>query len=387
MKRPAARSPGLARYPQELYWAKAQVFCQFAGEQADQALLGLDLLREQAPDSDPAFFAAANAFIGGGAGSVDTGGLSPLTLAMLRRAEADLPPDLAQTVEPLLLHGIAGLTGDDHTLRSDATERLVQLGALPGERLAGAYDAFDFTVDELGNALAEAERMGGVRGRALLFRAAKRESLSATQAEILRAAFLSAEVDGRSGAMSRAALPIMTELAPTADLAWFAPLAARTLYRAGQFERAGAWLSVLRIDGQSHPESQEAYAELRPLLRLAGGAEPLAANTDRAAEQRLLLFVLSRALGQDEDVAWVEAAGPAPAEPLQRLPGLLALGDAAAAGHSGGTVLLTVAALGPEALAGNHPLALGYAVSALNAVGLGGDARALAIEAALAAGL
>jgi len=378
---------GLARYPQELYWAKAQVFCQFAGEQADQALLGLDLLREQAPDSDPAFFAAANAFIGGGAGSVDTGGLSPLTLAMLRRAEADLPPDLAQTVEPLLLHGIAGLTGDDHTLRSDATERLVQLGALPGERLAGAYDAFDFTVDELGNALAEAERMGGVRGRALLFRAAKRESLSATQAEILRAAFLSAEVDGRSGAMSRAALPIMTELAPTADLAWFAPLAARTLYRAGQFERAGAWLSVLRIDGQSHPESQEAYAELRPLLRLAGGAEPLAANTDRAAEQRLLLFVLSRALGQDEDVAWVEAAGPAPAEPLQRLPGLLALGDAAAAGHSGGTVLLTVAALGPEALAGNHPLALGYAVSALNAVGLGGDARALAIEAALAAGL
>jgi hypothetical protein len=378
---------GLARYPQELYWAKAQVFCQFAGEQTDQALLGLDLLREQAPDSDPAFFAAANAFIGGGSGAVDTGGLSPLTLAMLRRAGADLPPDLAQTVEPLLLHGLAGLPGDDHALRADATERLVQLGALPGERLAGAYDAFDFTVDEMGNALAEAERVGSVRGRALLFRAARRESLSATRAEILRAAFLSAEADGRSAAMSRAALPVMTELAPTPDLAWFAPLAARTLYRAGQFERAGAWLSVLRVDGQSHPESQEAYAGLRPLLRLAGGAEPLAADTARAAGQRLLLFVLSRALGQDEDVAWVEAAGTASAEPLQRVPRLLALGDAAAAGQGGGTVLLTVAALGPEAPAGNHPLALGYAVSALSAVGLGGDARALAIEAALAAGL
>ena len=34
---------GLARYPQDLYWAKAQVFCQFAAEQTDQALLGLDL--------------------------------------------------------------------------------------------------------------------------------------------------------------------------------------------------------------------------------------------------------------------------------------------------------------------------------------------------------
>jgi hypothetical protein len=69
------------------------------------------------------------------------------------------------------------------------------------------------------------------------------------------------------------------------------------------------------------------------------------------------------------------------------LPRLLALGDAAAAGQSGGTVLLTIAALGPEAPEGSHPLALGYAISALNAVGLGGDARALAIEAALAAGL
>ena len=378
---------GLNRYPQALYWAKAQVFCQFSAEQTDQALLGLDLLREQAPDSDPAFFAAANLFVGDGSGAVDTGDLSPLTLALLRKTGADLPPDLAETAQPLLLHGIAGLSGDDQALRADATERLVQLGALPGERLAEAYDAFDFTVDELGNALAEAERVGGVRGRALLFRAAKGESLSATRAEILRAAFLSAEADGRSGAMSRAALPVMAELAPTPDLAWFAPLAARTLYRAGQFERAGAWLSVLRIDGQNHPESLEAYAELRPLLRLSGGAEPLAEDSDRAVEQRLLLFVLSRALGQEEDVAWVEAAGPAPAQPLQRLPRLLALGDAAAAGQSGETVLLTVAALGPQAPRGDHPLALGYAVSALNAVGLGGDARALAIEAALAAGL
>jgi hypothetical protein len=69
------------------------------------------------------------------------------------------------------------------------------------------------------------------------------------------------------------------------------------------------------------------------------------------------------------------------------VPQLLALGDAAAAGQSGATVLLAVAALGPAAPQGDHPLALGYAVSALNAVGLGGDARALAIEAALAAGL
>src|SRR5690606_2821294 len=108
---------------------------------------------------------------------------------------------------------------------------------------------------------AEAERLGrqdGVRARALLLRAASRESLAATQAEILRAAFLAAEAAGRATAMARAAVPLMEELAPTPQLAWFAHLAVRTLYRAGQFERAGGWLSVLRLDGQDKPESQAA---------------------------------------------------------------------------------------------------------------------------------
>src|SRR3546814_9907007 len=99
--------------------------------------------------------------------------------------------------------------------------------------------------------------------------------------------------------MARAATPLMEGLAPTPELAWFAPLAVRTLYRAGQFERAGAWLTVLRLDGRSHPESLEAYEALQPLQRLSGGAEPLTPAT-LAGERGLLLFVLSRALGQDE---------------------------------------------------------------------------------------
>ncbi|MGD1877176.1 MAG: hypothetical protein ACFB13_06715 [Kiloniellaceae bacterium] len=385
---------GLARYPQELYWAKAQVFCQFAADQTDQALLGLDLLREQAPDSDPAFFAAANLFLGASAGSLNGGDLTPLTLAMLRKAGGSLPADAAERASPLLLHGIAGLAGGDHAVQAGAVERLVEIGALPGGRLAGAYAAFEFTDQELGDALAEAERAsqsegGGVRGRALLYRAANRESLTATRAEILRAAFLSAEADGRATAMARAALPLMTELAPTSDLAWFAPLAARTLYRAGQFERAGAWLSVLRVDGLRNPESQADYLALSPLLRLAGGPEPLAVSLPAggalSGPQRLLLFVLSRALGQDEDLAVAESAETP--QPLVRLPRLLALGDTAVAGRRGDTVLLTVSALGAAAPVDSHPLALGYAVSALNAIGLGTDARALAIEAALAAGI
>ena len=73
------------------------------------------------------------------------------------------------------------------------------------------------------------------------------------------------------------------------------------------------------------------------------------------------------------------------AQVLPRLASLLAMGDAAAGGRRGETVLLCVAALGAAAPAGSHPLALGYALSALMAVGLGNEARALALEAALAA--
>ncbi|MEQ9607326.1 MAG: hypothetical protein RLN99_06630, partial [Kiloniellaceae bacterium] len=302
---------GLARYPRELYWTKAQVFCQFAAGQSDQAMLGLDLLREQAPDGDPAFFAGANMMIAGQGSALANGELTPLTLAMLRKAGGSLPAAAVEAADPLLLHGIARLQGGDHAVHAAAVERLVETGALPGERLAGAYGAFEFTEPELNAALSGATGATGeegVRGRALLYRAANRESLSATRAELLRAAFLSAERDGRAPPRAQAALPLMSELAPTAELAWFAPLAARTLYRAGQFERAGAWLSVLRVDGQRNADSQAAYAALSPLMRLAGGAEPLAAEENVSGEQRLLLFVLSRALGQEEELAVADAA-------------------------------------------------------------------------------
>lgn len=316
---------------------------------------------------------------------------------MLRQTGGSLPLAAVESASPLQLHGIAALTGGDHAVHAAAVERLVEVGALPGARLGGAYAAFEFTETDLADALAEAERAaqdeaGRVRARALLYRAANREGLATAKAEILRAALLAAEADGRANAVARALQPLLGELAPSPELAWFAPLAARTLFRLGALERAGAWLSVLRLDGIRHPESQEAYEALTPLRRLAGGAEPLAAETGAAAadpaaaERRLLMLVLSRALGQKETLTWAELAGEGAVEarPLESLPSLLALGDAAAEGRRGETVLLSIAALGPDAPADSHPLALAYTVSALAAVGLGNEARALAIEAALA---
>ena len=141
---------------------------------------------------------------------------------------------------------------------------------------------------------------------------------------------------------------------------------------------------------------EAAYEALAPFARLAGGGTPLMAakgesnvaeGGDGTTQQDLLLaMVLSRSLGQDEPHGWPGVAeGTTEPPALRRLPDLLALSDAAAAGRRGETVVLAALALGDAAEP--HPLALGYAVSALRAVGLGADARALALEAAVAAGL
>src|SRR3546814_13868247 len=74
-------------------------------------MLGIDLLREQAPDGDPAFFRIADAALAGtagdGSGADDAGGLTPLTLAMLRKGGGSLPPGAVANADPLLLHGLA----------------------------------------------------------------------------------------------------------------------------------------------------------------------------------------------------------------------------------------------------------------------------------------
>jgi len=69
-------------------------------------------------------------------------------------------------------------------------------------------------------------------------------------------------------------------------------------------------------------------------------------------------------------------------------PGLLfALSDAAAAHRIGETLLLALYALGPEGPGGCNPLALSRVITGLRQIGLDSEARAIAMEAAIAAGV
>ena len=112
-----------------------------------------------------------------------------------------------------------------------------------------------------------------------------------------------------------------------------------------------------------------------------GPAGKEAAGRARAA----MVFALFEALNQPfPSEAWTSLLGGPKAEAVAPPdPALIyALDHVAREGRRAETVALALQAIGPGGPAAASPLALGVVASALSRVGLEGDARALAVEAA-----
>ncbi|MGH6946157.1 MAG: hypothetical protein ACREDZ_02415, partial [Kiloniellales bacterium] len=331
-----------------------------------------------------------------GAGQEDDdaipGRIAPLHLALLRAAGRGLPEDAVDRATALALAAIAGTAAFDLEQRAAAAERAVTLGALPPEKLAETYGAFPFAPDELARAISAGSSLDSPRGRALLYQAARNQPLPAARAEILSRALgeaRSADVYPSSVAVLA---PLLSELPVGSELLWFSEDAARAFYAVGSYERAGAWHALLRQAAASDTTAADAERRLWPIARLAGnaGEDDFAdwyarLSGDRPAEPTLVLLAALSGLGEAAlplaDYAGREASAP-PLDPMA----VLALGAAVEGQRRGEALLLGLIALGPEAPAGSHPLALATVLAALTRLDLDQSARALAIEAALAAG-
>lgn len=394
----------LIREYQGPYWQKALIFCQtMAGEQSE-ARLGTDLLREQIKDQDNAFFTLVDALMGVETATVDSLSTpTALHLAMMRTAHQKLPPDAAHAAPPAVLRSIAVSADAEPEIRLEAAERAEAAGALSAEALAEIYASVPFTPDELANALSVAEADPGPRGRAALYQAARMQTVPTARAEVLQTAWRAARANGRYGTAVRVNLPLVLEIEPTSELVWFAADAGRALFYAGKKDEAFAWLDLFSREARS-PEGQEAFLELWPLAQLADGEdlvpwEPgvlgawLEAEVQRSddwQERAATLLSLFDALGEPVDSAdWERLLGnlaqshvamPAPAV-------WHALGAAAKNLRLGETVLLALVALGDGGPAEAPPFVLNAVVSSLRLVGLDAEARALAVEAAVAAGI
>jgi hypothetical protein len=200
-------------------------------------------------------------------------------------------------------------------------------------------------------------------------------------------------------------LPLLRELTPSPELAPHAATAGRILLLNGYRDDARKWYDAARAARASNLPTNQSDILLWPLLRLAGvdvpapDAKALAAW--RAAQEKLdaermpartaVLTALLEGLGDatDGSLAALLLSGNLAAQPTTLPHPALWLGrdGAASAGRVGETALFVLDSLGPDGTANAAPQTLIALVQALRAVGLEKDARALALEAAVAAGI
>lgn len=377
----------VSRHTAEVYWQQALIYCQLSGGERAAAQIGLDLLRESG-DADPEFLALANAVAGIGE-APETVAPTPLKLALLTLREAPLPPALLESGNPGLLAWLATGQTLDLPTRRDAAERAAAAGALPADVLQQLYAVPSFEAAQLDAALTRAPDLPGAEGRALLYQAAAAQPLPPVRAELLAALLADTPAERELG-VSAAVLPLVAELPAQADLGWFAPAAARALLLGGRYDAAGAWLDLVRWGVSRGQVSAEEAAALRPLLAVTGRTGlRLPVEETPQTQGDLLAAALLNGLGEQVPVAWNEALAEAPA-PVGAMPpaaAAYALRQAAAAGRAGETGLLVLLLLGESGTAGSHLLMVDESLRALTAVGLGNEARALAIETVARRGL
>jgi hypothetical protein len=336
-------------------------------------------------------------------------GVGPLETALLRLSKAEIDPSALAEASPLALRAVAMGNGD-LSVRLDAAERAESIGVIPTAKLAEIYGRVPFKKEELASALTLAGNDLSPRGRALFYKAAEQaKAVPAASAEVLKAALDSAREQGRFAQAARVYAGDVAAIEPASELAWFAESAARASFAVGASQRAEQWRAL----ALRSPEGAVADASLWPLSTIAGMATtaPVATVDSRGivpwdfhrfdsagfqrwlaataepgrAQKGALVLALMDALGAGvppESWAPFLDAAPARSSPL-----LAPLARAADSGRVGETVLLTLIALGSGDADKWTPETLSAAASALMRINLGADARALALEAAIAADL
>ena len=390
-----ARISDAVRGNSDPYWLKGLTFCRALRAERATARLAVDLLRELGETGDEAFFVLVRALNGDPAARIESlTEATPLHLAMMRAANMEIPADAVAGAPPAVVRAIAAAPNASAEVRLDAAERAAAAGILPVERVAQIYGGFVFEADAVENAIEIARYAEGAWANALLYRLGRERNDAAGQAEVAQASMRRARARGGFVTAARIYAPTIRELEPGAALDFAIAELVPAMLAAGDSEAAAAWYA--RAEGA-------VATALWPLMQIARGpvAMPLAGEAPRAWLQAradlpeaeryaaaALVFTLLEALGHEiaaddwetlfEGQLRVPTTMPAPA--LWR-----GLGAAGAAGAVGETVLMVLLVLGEPGPAGANATTLGAVVEALGAVGLEDEARAIALEAVLAA--
>ncbi len=388
------------------YWERVLIFCQALAGEHDAAALGVALLRESNIEIDPVFETLLLAIAGEpSARLASLPRPTPLQFAMLIQTKLPIPDDTVASAAPAIARAIALNSDAPLETKLEAAERAESMSAISTEVLIDLYENVPFMLKDLANPLSQAKASGGPMARALVYQAVSIQVVPVARAEVLRSYWqLAFESGGWPGfaTAARVTLEQLLTLAPTPELAWVAGDAARALFAAGEPEAARAWLELAVAEAGSDEDAARAVAMLWPIAKLidsdgqlqwdenrlaawwdALGDVPEAARRQRAA----VLYGVLSALGEEipPPVQLPLLEGPFRQSTTAPTPALWRqLETAANAGRVGETVLLALIALDAASSESPSPLIQSVVVSALNRVGLVNEARALALEIALA---
>jgi len=401
--RACATAAGQVREGRDSYWLKAFAFCQGLAGEVGKAQLASALLREMG-EEDAVFTQIMDRFAG--AAPTPLASLrnpTPLHIAMARAANVQLPKDVLSVTSPGVLRTISISPNAPIDVRLDAAERAEAAGALPTEALRQLYMGVSFTEQDLANPLSKAEAESGPLSRALLYRTAMIQTVPAAQAEPVTKALALARRGGRYPSAVRVFMPVLKRIPASVDLLWLVPEAARASLFAGDAEAARGWFAVLR--GASHVDKDAAsvLASLVPLAKLAGSVEgqgfqaadlakwwETAKGRDNARVLAEMFFSLYDLMVEPVPPAtWDLLLQTAERTPVPvASPALWArLESAARERRIGETVLFALLALGEGGPTQADPFTLARTLRALDTAGFKAEARALALEAAVALGL
>ena len=425
---------------------KALVFCQLLKQEFSEAVLGLELLREQNLAQDVTFFELSNAVISGAppteAQLATVGQANALNLALVRLAGARVPPWFADGAAPSLLKAVATTSDSDRETRLTAARRAAQWGALSPTEQADVYASLGIGADEVATVLLDPDSASAERRLAVMYLAANSQDIAVARAEVLREMWRLAAVQGDWRLAARLTAPQLRQVRPAPAFAWFAGDAIAASLAAGEVERALNWFQIATSRSGTDEAAAAALTAIWPALRMAAGggtAPAVGAQTGvvqarvfdqtgrrnvttipgtttrtRVQNERLPwdqrrvaewiaqqeadgpqgaatianILALFDALGEQiSDAVWLraEAAGPAEVGPAAFPPLEIWVGllRAADAGHVAETALYALRAIGEAELAQLHPAVVHSVVRSLRRVGLSEAARAIALEVAV----
>ncbi|HCO89431.1 MAG TPA: hypothetical protein DIT40_00490 [Alphaproteobacteria bacterium] len=398
----------------DIFWLKLSAICKLDAGNLSAAQLAAELIAELDP-TDTAF---QSLFLqaAGGAPATLPDDFSPtlVQLLLIRRLGLPLTEAAVNAASPASLLALTRMRDLDPGLVIAAAERAEAIGALPTSELIKLYTAAPPLPEdpEAAKAITAPLRNAG------LYQAVQAQQASRARALALSAAFDAAHESDTLGPVARSNLTAMASLQPGRELLWLSGNLTRGLLIAGDSRAALSWYQMVRLAASpANIEAQRMAQFLWPLMRLALSEAQMADDPTQLV--RWLDLHLDRARPETRMqaellMAAMDGLGLSVSEPALTRLALFPHADgnprsdaetagtrhtysgftldrllqiAAADNRVGGTLLIALNLPRADTPQDGEPAALAAMLQALRAVGLETEARQIAIELAIAAGL